>query len=78
MRNSFRRYAGLLSGEENRLFVGFWSYDPEIVDFATQLLARYAAPVVQSVVDQVLAEPLDAEEQFRCVTQVSDLILNAP
>lgn len=64
-----------LCSEDNRLFVGFWSYDPEVVDFATQLLARQSAPVVQSVVDQVVAEPLQTEEQFRCVRQVSDLIL---
>lgn len=66
----------VLPGERNRLFVGFWSYDPEIVDFATRLLAQQSNSATQELVEQVLTEPLQAEEQFRCVTQVSDLILN--
>ena len=65
-----------LSGEGNRLFAGFWSYDPEVVDFATRLLARQSDPGGQAVVEQLLSEPLQAGEQFRCVSQVSDLILN--
>ncbi|MBN9386650.1 MAG: hypothetical protein J0I20_01245 [Chloroflexi bacterium] len=66
----------LLPGEGNRLFVGFWSYDPEIVDFATRLLAQMSHPFTQATVEQLLSEPLEPEEQFRCVTEVSDLILN--
>lgn len=76
LKNFFPANTAPLSGEGNRLFVGFWSYDPEVVDFATRLLARQSSPEVQPVVDRLLAEPPDPEEQFRCVTQVSDLILS--
>lgn len=65
-----------LSGENNRLFVGFWSYEPEVVDFATQLLAGQSASDVQRVVAELLAEPPQPEEQFHGISQVSDLILS--
>ncbi len=65
-----------LPGENNRLFVGFWSYDPEVVDFATRLLARQSSPQVQAAAERALTAPLEAGEQFRCVTEVSALILS--
>ncbi len=64
-----------LSAESNRQFVGFWSYDPEIVDFATHLLAGLAGNVARKAVDQLLQEPYQAEEQFQGVGRVSSRIL---
>lgn len=68
--------AGRPGDESNRPFVGFWSYDPDVVDFATRLLAAETGSAAREATGQLLQEEFQAEDQFQAVSQVSSRILN--
>jgi hypothetical protein len=76
--------AGLQTADEGvnaepgkrRRFVGLWSYDPEIVDFATNFVAGYAGETARLTVESVLGLPFQFRSQANNIGQVSDRILS--
>ncbi len=68
------------AGKDNfRSFTGFWSYDREVVDYASQLLAdRFMQhdPNLQQALNEVLNTPYQPLEQITYVREVGERILN--
>ena len=62
-------------GEAYRPFLGIWSYDHEIVDFATRYLAGSASPEASQASEEVIGLPHQAVQQVKFVSSVSDRIL---
>ncbi len=58
-----------------RPFQGIWSYDREVVDFASRYLATQAGGAVAQSVEEVVAMPHQPFEQVRYVSNISDRIL---
>ncbi len=61
--------------ESMRPFLGIWSYDPEVVDFACQMLAAQTDQAVARVVEEVVATPHDPVQQLRFTRDVSDRLM---
>jgi DICT domain-containing protein len=66
---------GVTPDEKVRPFVGVWSYERAVVDYATVFLAAHASPKAVQAVKDVLSQPHHTIEQMRFVSNVSDRIL---
>lgn len=68
--------ASLSPREALRPFLGLWSYDRKVVDYASQFLAAEAEENVLKAVAEVVTAPYEAVEQLRSVHGVTDRILS--
>jgi DICT domain-containing protein len=71
---AFSRW-GVTPDEKIRPFVGIWSYEREVVDYATLFLVAHASPKAVQAVEEVLSQPHHNLEQMRFVSNISDRIL---
>ncbi len=61
--------------ESQRPFLGIWSYNPEVVDFACQVLAEHSEAKVARAVEEVIAAPSQSVEQLHYVDRLSNRLL---
>lgn len=61
--------------EKSRTFEGYYTYEPQVVDYASEVLAAHSDEQTIQAVKEINQMPHDAQEQFRFVSSVSDRIL---
>ncbi len=64
-----------VQNEAYRPFLGIWSYDNEVVDFACRYLAQQEPASVSRAVEEVISLPQSTPEQVRLISNISDRIL---